>query len=1272
MINNSVVPCKHQSLSRNFQEEIRMDAMENETDKGATQYRCHSSNVAWFTKKLVCEFCHLLILFHFDFLHLGCCTVKRHLMRISNCFISIFFILGTISCNKKTTLFQFISSDHSHIHFNNKIVENDSINPFDVTNIYNGGGVGIGDFNNDGLQDVYFTGGQVSSKLYLNKGDFKFEDVTNAAKVDGNGKWCRGVAVVDINNDGWQDIYVCSTISSDSIRRQNLLYINKGLSKNAVPVFEEKAAEYGLNDDSYSTMASFFDYDNDGDLDVYITVNETVLYVTPTVYRRKITDGSFPSTGRLYRNDWNSTVKHPFFTNVTKQARVTIEGYGHAATIADFNKDGWKDIFVTNDFLSNDLLYINNHDGTFTDKVASYFKHTSANGMGQDVIDINNDGLSDVVELDMYPEDNYRKQTLMAGNNYHNYQNNELYGYQYQYVRNTLQLNLGQRVNGGDSLGDPIFGDVGFFSGIFATDWSWTPVVQDFDNDGLRDIVITNGYPKDLTDHDFIAFREKSFASASKSFVLSKIPQVKLKHYAFHNNGDVTFTNATDGWGLTKPSFSNGAVYADLDNDGDMDIVVNNINDDAFIYKNTLRDENKNKSNYLSVKLVGDSLNRNGFGAWIEVYYNGKQQVYEQTPYRGYLSTIPIEPHFGLGDVTKADSVIIKWPDQKKQAFLNIGANQTVVADYKEANHFYSWNRSSISQDALFKEVTNAVGVHYRHKEEDFIDFDIQKLLPHKFSEYNPALAAGDINGDGLDDIVIGDSQHGIATVLLQQSNGRFIQKNILSDSTKSKDMGIALFDADNDGDLDLYIAGGGYEFKPNSPAYRDKLYVNDGKGNFKLASGVLPENYTSKSCVRAADFDNDGDLDLFIAGRVDPWNYPHAVSSFIYRNDSKTRVIKFTDVTSSVAPSLIKAGMVCDGIWTDYNNDGWQDLIFTGEWMPIKILKNNHGKFTNVSSTSGINNKTGWWNSITSGDFDNDGDMDYVVGNLGENTYYKASDQYPVNIYATDFYKTGVSQCLITQYLKDSTAADVKEFTANMRDDIIDQLPIMKKRFLTYAAFAKTPFSKLFTQEEMKSFTKYSANYFKSSFIGNNGNGTFTMQPLPAIAQYSAINGMITEDFDGDGNLDICFNTNDYSTDPSNGRYDALNGLILKGDGKGKFTPLTISKSGIFIEGNGRALVKLRSSKGKVLVAASQNKGNLKIFQSKKDCKMIAYSPFDVSAVITCKNGSHQKREAGYGASFLSQSARFLNIDSNVISVEIKNNKGGIRNINIDKNYRK
>ncbi len=1174
------------------------------------------------------------------------------------------------SCKTRTNLFNPVSSSYSGIEFNNKIIENDTLNALDVTNIYNGGGVGIGDFNNDGLQDIYFTGNVVSNKLYLNKGKLKFQDITKEAGVDGNGKWCRGVTVIDINNDGWMDLYVSVSMEKDPEKRQNLLYINQGLDKNKVPVFKEMAAEYGLNDTTHTTMASFFDYDNDGDLDVYLTVNVILSENNPSVFRPKITDGSFPSTGRLYRNDPNPALKHPVFTDVSKEAGVTIEGYGHGASIADFNMDGWKDIYVTNDFNSNDLLYINNHDGTFTDKAATYFKHTSANGMGQDVIDINNDGLSDVVELDMNPPDNYRKKMMMGSNSYQTYLNSDHYGYQYQYVRNTLQINQGRSVLSNDSIGDPVFSDIGFLSGISQTDWSWCPLVTDFNNDGFRDIIITNGFPKDVTDHDFINFRMGSSSVASKEFTLSQIPEVKLHNYAFKNNGDLTFTDVSDNWGFNTPCFSNGAAYADLDNDGDMDVIINNINDEASVYENKLMDS-KPHPNFLSIKLNGDSSNINGLGTWIELHYKGKQQAYEQTPYRGYLSTIQIEPHFGLDTVSIIDSVIIKWPNGKMQILKDVAANQTLVVNKKDAFDSFSFGNNKRITNSLFTEITDSINIHYIHPDKDFIDFNIQRTLPHKFSEYGPSLAVGDIDGNGLEDIVAGGSYQYSAQLFLQQKDGKFIQKNLfaVSDSIKKnrEDESVLLFDADNDGDLDLYIASGGFIGKRETVSYQDILYLNDGKGNFKEQKGALPQNFTSKFCVRAIDFDKDGDLDLFVSGRVDPGFYPKPVSSFIFRNDSKNGIVKFTDVTALVAPALQNIGLVCDALFTDFNNDGWPDLILAGEWMPLTFLENEKGVFKNITQKTGIENYNGWWNSIVAGDFDNDGDMDYIVGNLGLNSFFKADNKYPVKIIAKDFDQNGSYDAFTSLYLPVSQEdTQKKEFPSQSRDDILEQLISIRKKYNTYKSFASAPMDSIFPASSRKGALQLSANYFSSAFIKNNGNGKFTIAPLPVLAQVSILNGMSVNDFDGDGNLDIVINGNDYGTEVTHGRYDALNGLLMKGDGKGNFKPLSILQSGIYIPGNGKALVALKGNNGNYLLAASQNKGALKVFELKRKVSFIPVTSFDESVVITYKNGSKQKRDITYGSSFLSQSARFITIDPGMKTIAITNNLGKIRTIEI------
>lgn len=1186
-----------------------------------------------------------------------------------------FFLFSAISvflfsCGQKPELFQLISPEHSGINFSNEIAENDSINPINLTNIYNGGGVGIGDFNNDGLQDIYFTGSMVSNKLYLNKGDLKFEDITNSAGVSGNGKWCRGVSVIDINNDGKTDLYICASMDKNPEKRANILYVNQGLDRNGNPVFKEMSEEYGLNDSSHSTMANFFDYDNDGDLDMYLVVNQILPEVNPSVFKQKIKDGSFPSTGKLYRNDWNDRLKHPVFTDVTHQAGLTIEGYGHGATVADINRDGWKDIFVTNDFIANDLLYINNHDGTFTDKAASYFKHTSANGMGQDVIDINNDGLSDIVELDMNPEDNYRKKMMMNSSSYQSFQLNDFFRYQYQYVRNTLHINQGPRVTANDSIGDPVFSDVGYLAGIAETDWSWTPLVADFDNDGLRDMVVTNGFPKDVTDHDFIAFRKDPSPIASLSNTLEQIPQVKLHKYAFRNNGNCNFSNVSDNWGLNKVSFSNGAAYADLDNDGDLDMVINNINDKAFLYKNTLRDADPSKEHYLSLKLNGDSFNLDGLGTWIELYFEGKQQTYEQSPYRGYLSSVQLNPHFGLGTVTMLDSLVIKWPDGARQVLTKVTLDQTLKIDKKNAVSRYSWEQPVFAKNTLFKEISDSLNIRFIHHQQDFIDFNIQKLLPHKFSEYGPGLAAGDVNGDGLDDMVIGGSTSFGTTLLLQQANGLFSQKTIMSpDETSGKafqDMGISLFDADGDGDLDLYLARGGYESQANTITYRDVFFRNDGKGNFSIDLNAFPPNFTSKSCARAIDYDKDGDLDLFIAGRVEPWSYPKPVSSYIYRNDTKNGQIKFTDVTHQVAKELNNIGLVCDALFTDFDNDGWPDMILAGEWMPVTFFKNNKGIFKNVTENSGISNQIGWWNTIAPGDFDNDGDIDYVLGNLGQNSFFKASEQYPVSVYAKDFDSNGSYDAILSLFLPASQEDPVKkEFPVPLRDDMTKQIIGMKAKFSDYKSFAKATMDQLFTKEQLKDGIILKANNFNSSYCRNDGNGKFTISPLPVKAQFSALNGIITDDFDGDGNTDLVMNTNDYGTDVTVGRYDALNGLLLKGDGKGNFIPQSILESGIFIPGNGKALVKLRSKNGRYLLAAGQNRGPLKIYTLKKDTKSISLRQNDASSEIFYRNGKKQKREFNYGSSFLSQSSRFLSIDKNVKSVMITDNIGKTRKLN-------
>ncbi len=1191
-------------------------------------------------------------------------------MKLFSGFLIFFFFVCFISCKNKHTLFEEVSSFHSGITFNNLITESDSVNPIDIINIYNGGGVGIGDFNNDGLQDIYFTGNLVAGKLYINQGNFKFKDVTEEAGVEGLGRWARGASVVDINNDGLMDIYVCNTISKDSLQRRNILYVNQGL-QNGVPHFKNMAAEYGLDAHVQSSMASFFDYDNDGDLDMYLTVNEASNTSNPSIFLKRNERSMASSRGRLYRNDMDEHLHHPVYHDVSQQAGIVFEGYGHAATVCDINNDGWKDIYISDDFLSDNILYINNHDGTFTNEVKDYFKHTSYNAMGQDVTDINNDGLPDVVELDMNPEDNYRKKMMLNASSYQSYQNFDFYGYQYQYVRNTLQLNQGPRVLQNDTIGKPVFSEIGFMSGIAQTDWSWTPLLADFDNDSYRDLIVTNGFPRDLTDHDFMTYREQANALASKKTILSQIPQVKLHNYAFHNKGDMTFGDATNDWGLSVPTFSNGAACADFDNDGAVDMVINNINDKALLYRNTSRDNKDSSAHFLQINFKGSRQNRNGLGTIVTIYYDhNKQQMYDNNPYRGYLSTLQAGAHFGLGKTTRIDSVVVLWNNAKKQVIKNVKADQSLTVNISNVNEAYLLQQPVLATNALFKETTSETGIDYKNREGDFVDFNIQKLLPHKLSEYYPALAAADIDGNGYDDIIVGGSSYNHAQLFLQQSNGKFIQKDILpginTGPANYQDEGILIFDANGDNKPDVYIASGGYKYAPGNIAYHDNLYINDGKGNFTRDSTALPVNYTSKLCVRAFDYNNDGKLDLFVSGRVDPWNYPKPVSSFIFRNDSQNGKAKFTDVTKEVAPDLQNIGLVCDALFTDFDDDNQPDLILAGEWMPVTFLKNINGKFKNVTPASGIGNQLGWWNSIVAGDFRHTGRTDYIVANVGLNTLYQASSKYPVYITAKDFDNNGSYAAIPSLYLPDENGVK-KEFPAFGRDDMIKQMISMKRRYTNYKSFATATMDSIITPEQRKGALRLKANMLQSCYLRNDGKGKFTMIPLPKQAQVSSLNGMITDDFNGDGNLDVLLNGNDFGTEVTTGRYDALNGLLLKGDGKGNFTPQSILQSGIYIPGNGKALVKLKGSNGNYLVAASQTRDRLKMFTLKKKPVFIDAKPDDISAVITYKNGNVQKEEFYYGSSFLSQSSRFIMVENNIASIVINNRRGEKRTIDIN-----
>ena len=1199
-------------------------------------------------------------------------------MKKTAIYFAILFSLSIFSCKEKT-LFTELKSEETGIMFSNRIIENDTMNIVNFEYIYNGGGVALGDFNNDNKTDVYFTGNQVSNKLYINKtadssSDLKFVDVTDKAKVSGEGRWSSGVSMIDINNDNLLDIYVSVTVKKRADQRANLLYVNQGIDKEGIPTFKEMAKEYGIADTTHTTNAAFFDYDNDGDLDLYLVVNQMEDSRFPNKYNEKGKIIFSKKTDRLYKNTLEKGTVH--FVDVSKEAGIFDDGFGLGINITDINRDGWKDIYVTNDFLTNDLLYINNKNGTFTERAKEYFKHTSYSAMGNDVSDINNDGLMDIIALDMMPANNYRKKMMTPANSYATYQNNDRFNYIYQYARNTLQVNQGKNpVNG-----QAIFSEIGLLAGVGQTDWSWTPMVTDFDNDGYRDIIITNGFPRDITDLDFIAYRSSVGNLADPMYLLDYIPTVKLKNFAFHNNGHLGFDDVTDKWGITKPTSSNGAAYADLDNDGDLDYIVNNINDSASVYQNNLIQLKPQESNYLRVKFKGNKSNIAGIGALVEINYGkSEKQVYEHSPYRGYLSSVEPIAHFGLGKHNQIAQLKVTWGNGLTQTIDNIKANQVITIEEKNATSPLP-DVQLAKENLLFADISDKLNVNYIHEEEDYIDFNVQKLIPHKFSQFGPALAVGDVNGDGIEDVFVGGSNNHKGKFLIQDKDGKFSTQDLLSGKDGkekiTEDMGILLFDADVDGDLDLYIVSGSSEFQVDSPSLQDQFYLNDGKGHFQLTINALPKFLKSGSCVKAADYDQDGDLDLFVGGRVEPSAYPKPVSSYILRNDSPPRLQKgssvpshaggggviFTDVTAQIAPQLKNIGMICDVTWSDFDNDGWQDLVLAGEFMPITFLKNEKGVFGFAQTPNkSIANQIGWWTSIISGDFDNDGDMDYIAGNTGINTLLHASDEHPVSVYAKDFNNDGFYDAIPTVYYKD-LENKLKEFPYNTRDDLAKQFIQTRQRFQNYAKFSQATIKEILKPEELKDALILKANWLKSSYIKNKGKGVFEIRELPIQAQFAPIFGMITQDFDQDGNLDVLLTGNDFGAEVAVGRNDALNGLLLKGNGKGNFTPVALDKSGYCVTGDAKSLVKIMNPQGQLLTITSQNKNTLRFFEYHFPVRSIALKPNETTVLLKLKNGKTRREEIGFGSSFLSQSAHNLIISSDIESAEIIDIKGAKR----------
>lgn len=1150
--------------------------------------------------------------------------------------------LCLFGCRDKSRL-EFIPSSHSGITFNNKIAESDSLNVLTYEYIYNGGGVGVSDFNNDGKQDLFFSGSMVSSRLYLNRGDFRFEDVTGRAGIT-TSKWCTGVSVVDIDQDGWMDIYVSTVNPHIDKTSANLLFRNKGIDKTGVPIFEEIAAKVGLDDESYSTQACFLDYDLDGDLDMYLLTNALENYTRNAPIGQR-SNGTGKSVDKLFRNDGTPN-SLPRFKDVSNDAGILSEGWGLGISVNDINLDGYPDIYVANDFLSNDHLYINNKDGTFTNRIADALKHQEYNGMGSDIGDINNDGLQDILVVDMLPEDNLRQKTMFSATGYDRFQKNLQMHYQPQYVRNVLQLNNG---NG-------TFSDIGYMAGIYATDWSWSALFSDMDNDGYQDIIITNGYRKDITDLDFVAYSKESshfgndetrIKNARKA--IEEIEGVKKTDLLFQNKGGLRFENVSQQWGMTQEAYGNGAAYSDLDNDGDLDLVINNINDNAFVYKNRLIEMADGKSNYLRVKLKGLPGNLMGIGSRVEIYYNGNRQCREFEVQRGYESTVEPLLHFGLAENKSIDSLIVQWPGGKSQLIKSVKANQVIELDQRNATH--RQRKQADRNPPLFNQVRNIPGLAYSHNENDYIDFKYTATLPRKYSQDGPALAVGDLNQDGLDDIVICGSANKPATLFYQQKNGSFRKDSLLS--KPEEDAGVLLFDADGDLDMDLYCVSGSTEFGAQGDLYQDRFYRNSPNG-FLLDSLALPRETTSGSVVTAADYDRDGDLDLFVGGRIVPGKYPSPPRSFVLQNNGKG---VFKNVTGTLSAKLEYAGMVTAALWTDFDNDGWMDLALVGEWMPITFYRNEHGS----SFSTAYEATPGWWNSIAGGDFDHDGDIDYVCGNLGLNSQFTASLKQPVSVYGKDFDNNGSFDPLIGRYVGG------QEYLIHPRETLTDQIAGYKRKLVRYAVYGKSTRADLLPDDQLDDALVYHATTFASSYIENAGSGKFEIKPLPIEAQVTSLNGLVVDDINDDHELDIVAVGNSYAMDPLAGYQDAGIGNVLTGNGKGSFKALNVLQSGFFVDTDAKALSVIEGADNKPLWLTTSNRDSLLIFKRNiNGGHWLRPAATDVRVEFQWADGKRQVRELYYGSGYLSQSTRNFLVPPHVTTVYFTDSKGEKRKIEI------